>query len=201
MSEKKHLVAPRSHISQEMREERRIHKGMVFWLTGLSGSGKSTLAHAVEEVLFQKGYEIVVLDGDAIRKGLCADLGFSPEDRAENNRRIAELAKIFVRNGTLCLCAFISPSAEARKAVKQIIGPDFFREVYIACSLEECLNRDPKAFYKKAKAGEIQQYTGVAAGYDVPLLADCTICTEGESVDASAKKLLTFIMDQSAKNA
>lgn len=182
-----------------MRERRRPHRGMVFWLTGLSGAGKSTLAHAVEEILFKMDYEIVVLDGDAIRTGLCSDLGFSPKDRQENNRRIAELSKILVRNGTLCLCAFISPSATARQQVRSIVGDEFFREVYIACSLEECAKRDPKAFYKKSFQGEIKDYTGVSSGYDVPQNPDCVICTEGATIAENTQQLLAYIIEQSQK--
>jgi len=156
-----HLIAPRSHVSQEMREAKHNHKGMAFWLIGLSGAGKSTLAHAAEAALFQKDYHVIVLDGDVIRSGLCSDLGFSIDDRRENNRRIAELAKIFVRSGIICLCAFISPSAAFRRDARRIIGEDVFREVYVACSVEECERRDVKGFYHKARQGEIQNCTGV----------------------------------------
>ena len=118
MLQKVHLIAPRSHVSQEMRETKQRHKGMAFWLTGLSGAGKSTLAHGAEALLFAENYNVVVFDGDAIRGGLCRDLGFSPEDRRENNRRIAETAKLFVRAGTICLCAFISPAEEFRRMAR-----------------------------------------------------------------------------------
>ena len=116
-----HLIAPRSLVSKEMREAKQNHKGMTFWLTGLSGAGKSTLAHAAEAVLFQINYNAIVLDGDVIRSGLASDLGFSIEDRRENNRRVAELSKIFVRSGIICLCAFISPSATFRQDARRII--------------------------------------------------------------------------------
>ncbi len=196
-----HLVAPRSRVSQEMREARQPHRGMAFWLTGLSGAGKSTLAHAVEALLFEQGYHVIVLDGDAIRKGLCGDLGFSREDRQENNRRIAELAKILVRNGTLCLCAFISPAAEFRRTARQIIGQAFFREIFIACSAEECERRDVKGFYKKARQGEIRNYTGVSSGYEPPDAPDCVIRTEHCSVEENTRELLDFIIRNAAKPA
>ena len=197
---KEHIIAPRSHVSQEMREKRQIHKGMVFWFTGLSGSGKSTLAHGVEKLLFDKHYNIVVLDGDAIRTGLCGDLGFSDEERKENNRRVAELAKLFVRNGTLCLCAFISPSREARDVARRIVGAEYFREVFISCSLEECERRDVKGFYARARRGEIRNYTGVSAAYESPMVPDHTICTESASVEESTRQLLRFIEEQSCKD-
>ena len=193
-----HLVAPRSHVSQEMRELHQKHRGMAFWLTGLSGSGKSTLAHAAEKILFLKGYNnIVVLDGDAIRLGLCKDLGFSSEDRKENNRRVAELAKVLIRNGAICLCAFISPSADARQAAKEIIGADFFREIFISCSAEECELRDVKGFYAKARKGEIKNYTGVSALYEPPTCPDLLIPTGCSDIEACTIKMVDFILTQS----
>ncbi len=194
-----HLVAPRSKVSQEMREARQSHRGMVFWLTGLSGAGKSTLAHEAEALLFKQGCNIVVLDGDAIRKGLCGDLGFSPEDRLENNRRIAELAKILVRNGTICLCAFISPSETVRRMARQIIGPEFFHEIFVSCSAEECERRDVKGFYKKARRGTIADYTGVSSGYEPPEHPDCVICTEGASIEENTRQLLDYILTHASR--
>jgi len=188
-----HLIAPRSHVSQEMREAKQNHKGMAFWLTGLSGAGKSTLAHTAELLLFRKNYHVAVLDGDVIRSGLCGDLGFSMEERKENNRRIAELAKIFVRSGIICLCAFISPSAAFRHDARRIIGEDSFREVYVACSVEECERRDVKGFYKKARQGKIQNYTGISSGYEAPLSPDCSIRTEGTSESDCTALLMRFI--------
>lgn len=194
-----HLVAPRSHVSQEMREDKQAHTGVVFWLTGLSGAGKSTLAHAAEEALFAAGYNIIVLDGDAIRSGLCNDLGFSPEDREENNRRVAELAKLFVRNGTVCICAFISPAHKARAAAREIVGHAYFREVYIACSPEECERRDVKGFYKKARTGEIKNYTGVSSGYEDPANPELLIRTDTSTVSDCTKILVEYIQEQCGK--
>lgn len=196
-----HLIAPRSLVSQEMREEKQPHVGMVFWLTGLSGAGKSTLAHMAEASLFAEGCNVVVFDGDAVRSGLCGDLGFSPEDRKENNRRIAEVAKLFMRSGAICLCAFISPSASVRRQVREIVGPAYFREVFVACSVEECERRDVKGFYKKARQGIIKNYTGVGAGYEEPANPDCCICTENAAPEESAGLLLTFIKKETGKRA
>lgn len=195
----RHIIAPRSHVSQEMREARQVHKGMVFWLTGLSGAGKSTLAHGVEKILFAEQYNIVVLDGDAIRTGLCSDLGFSEADRRENNRRIAELAKILVRNGVVCLCAFISPSSDARRMARQTIGPEFFREVYVSCSVAECERRDAKGFYRKAREGQIRDYTGIGSQYEHPEAPDCVICTEASAVDSNIEQLLSFVRTEAGR--
>ena len=194
-----HLIAPRSRISREMREDRQPHKGMVFWLTGLSGSGKSTLAHHVEDALFHKGWNIIVLDGDAIRAGLCSGLGFSPEDRRENNRRIAEAARLFACAGVVCLCAFISPAESMRRMAGEIIGVEQFHEVFVSCSVEECERRDVKGFYRKARMGEIKNFTGVSAGYETPVAPDCVIGREGRAVEESAAELLAFIKERAEK--
>lgn len=194
-----HIVAPRSHVSQEMREARQSHKGMAFWLTGLSGSGKSTLAHGAELLLFNKGYSVIVLDGDAIRSGLCCDLGFSPEDRLENNRRIAELAKILVRSGTICLCAFISPLETMRRSIREIIGDAFFREIFVSCSLEECERRDCKSFYHKARTGEIANYTGIDSAYEPPVSPSFTIVTESTAIDDCTHQLVDFIINNTQR--
>ncbi len=195
MNERPNLIAPRSRVSQQMREERQGHRGMAFWLTGLSGSGKSTLAHEVEERLFRMGCNIVVFDGDAIRGGLCRDLGFSHEDRLENNRRIAEVAKLFVRAGSICLCAFISPAREHRETARAVIGEDAFREVFVDCPAEECERRDVKGFYSKARQGLIRNYTGVSAGYEIPERPECVIRTEARPVNTCADELVAFILE------
>ena len=188
-----HLIAPRSLVSKEMREEKRNHRGMVFWLTGMSGAGKSTLAHIAEAVLFRRDFDVIVLDGDAVRSGLCRDLGFSNGDRRENNRRVAELAKLFAKSGHICLCALISPSAAFREEAKGIIGEEFFREIFISCSLAECERRDVKGFYRKARQGEIANYTGIASAYEPPLAPDCVICTDNASEADCADALIRFI--------
>lgn len=193
------LVAPKSLVTLDAREARQMHRGMVFWLTGLSGSGKSTLAHSAEARLFAEGLNVVVLDGDAIRSGLCRDLGFSPEDRRENNRRVAELAKLFVQTGAVCLCAFISPAEQYRKDARVIIGNERFREVFVACSPEECERRDVKGFYQKARQGLIENFTGVSAGYEIPCRPDCTVCTENIPEERSIDSLLCYILSQVKK--
>ena len=192
-----HLIAPRSLVSKEMREARQCHRGMVFWLTGMSGAGKSTLAHIAEAVLFKQDINLIVLDGDAVRSGLCRDLGFSTNDRRENNRRVAELAKIFAKSGQICICALISPSAVFRDEAKRIIGEEVFREIFVSCSLEECERRDVKGFYKKARQGEIENYTGISSGYEPPLAPDCVIDTESASEADCADALIRFIKQHS----
>jgi adenylyl-sulfate kinase len=181
-----------------MRAKKRNHRGLAIWLTGMSGAGKSTLAHIAEAVLLKKDYHILVMDGDAVRSGLCRDLGFSAEDRRENNRRVAELAKFFAERGIICICALISPSAAFREEAKLIIGEEFFREVFISCSLEECERRDVKGFYKKARQGEIKNYTGISSGYEPPVAPDCIIDTENALEVHCAESLLCFI-EKSAK--
>ncbi|MDR0467183.1 MAG: adenylyl-sulfate kinase [Deltaproteobacteria bacterium] len=191
------LIAPRSLISKQMREERQNHRGMVFWLTGMSGAGKSTLAHIAEAVLFKQDVNVLVLDGDAVRSGLCRDLGFSVDERRENNRRVAELAKLFAHSGQICICALISPSAAFREEARRIIGEDCFREVFISCSLEECERRDVKGFYKKARQGEIKNYTGISADYEPPCAPDCIIGTDNASEADCADALIRFIRQHS----
>ncbi len=192
MEEKKYIKAPRSHVSPAMREEKNGHKGAVFWFTGLSGAGKSTIAHAVEKVLFDQDKQVMVLDGDIIRHGLCADLSFSPQGRAENIRRIAELSHIFAKQGFICLCAFISPLKIYRE-MAQVIIEDAFHEVYISCSLKECEARDVKGFYKLAREGKIKNYTGISAPYEEPEDAGLVINTENVSVDECVAQAISFI--------
>jgi len=189
----RHLIAPRSLVSKEMREEKQNHRGMVFWLTGMSGAGKSTLAHIAEAVLFKQNINVIVLDGDAVRSGLCRDLGFSADDRRENNRRVAELAKLFAKSGQICICALISPSAAFREEARCIIGEEFFREIFISCSLEECERRDVKGFYKKARQGEIKNYTGISSDYEPPIAPDYVINTENAPEADCADALIRFI--------
>jgi len=192
-----HIIAPRSLVSKEKREEKQNHRGMVFWLTGMSGAGKSTLAHIAEAVLFKQNINALVLDGDAVRSGLCRDLGFSADDRRENNRRVAELASLFAKIGHICICALISPSAAFREEAKRIIGEGFFREIFISCSLEECERRDVKGFYKKARQGEIRHYTGISSAYEPPLAPDCVINTENAAEADCADALIRFIRQHS----
>jgi adenylylsulfate kinase len=166
----------------------------VIWFTGLSGSGKSTLAIALERQLFDQGYSVAVLDGDNIRTGINTNLSFSPEDREENIRRIAEVAKLFLSNGMICIVSFISPTRDMRAMAKQIIGQDDFIEIFIDTPIEICEERDVKGLYKKARAGEIADFTGVNASYEAPLSPDVHIRTEGHSIEESLKELAQKVL-------
>lgn len=163
-------------VTREAKEKLFKQKGKVFWFTGLSSSGKSTIANATEHKLHELGYKTMVLDGDNIRMGLCKDLGFSPQDRSENIRRISEVAKLFAESGTIVLTAFISPYREDREMARSIIGPDFI-EIFVDTPLDVCEARDPKGLYKKARAGEIKGFTGIDSPYEAPLRPDMIIDT------------------------
>ena len=169
-------------------------KARVFWFTGLSGAGKSTLAERARERLRQKGWPVAVLDGDVVRRGLCRDLGFSLEDRRENNRRCAEVAKILACTADqICLCSFISPVIALRAAVRSIIGDDLYREIYIKCDLRTCIARDPKGNYAKALAGKLAGYTGIDSPYEEPLQPDCVLETGLEDEEQCTARLVTYI--------
>ncbi len=178
-------------VTRERREKLNQHKGGVFWFTGLSGAGKSTLAHAVEEKLHQKGYRTFVLDGDNVRHGLCADLAFSDEDRKENIRRVGQMAKLYVEAGIIVLTAFISPFRADRENVRKICGGDF-HEIYCKCSLEVCEERDVKGLYKRARAGEIPDFTGISSPYEAPESADLEINTE-ERFEECSEQVFMYI--------
>ncbi len=175
-------------IKRADREARNRHRGAVIWFTGLSGSGKSTLSQMVEKALFAGGVHCYVLDGDNIRHGLNRDLGFSPQDREENIRRIGEVAKLMADAGMLALTAFISPYRADRDRNRAIMAQGEFIEVYCRCPLEECERRDPKGLYKKARAGMIPEFTGISAPYEEPLAAELVLDTDrlspGECVQA-----------------
>lgn len=168
-------------------------RGQVFWLTGLSGSGKSTIAIEVERRLTEEGVVTVLLDGDNVRGGLCRDLTFSAEDREENNRRISEVAKIMVQNGLVVLCTFITPQEEAREKAREIIGKDDFHLIYVEASIDDCKKRDPKGLYKKAISGEIENFTGISAPFDIPQNADLVINTRENNREQSSRILLDYI--------
>lgn len=181
------------HISREDRNRQNKHGSLVLWFTGLSGSGKSTIASKLEERLFKQGVQTYALDGDNIRSGLNRGLGFSREDRFENNRRISEVAKLFMDAGMLTITAFISPLKEDRDQAKNIIGRENFLEIFVNTPLEICEERDVKGFYAKARAGEIKNFTGISAPYEAPEAPDFEIKTEEESVEESVERLLKFL--------
>jgi adenylylsulfate kinase len=183
------------HITRSDRERIHGHRGATLWFTGLSGSGKSTVARKVEALLSQRRAYVYTLDGDNVRHGLCSDLGFSPQDRVENIRRIGEVCKLFTDAGTLTLAAFVSPYRADRERVRTILGGDFI-EVYVAADLAVCESRDPKGLYKKARAGEIADFTGISAPYEAPTSAEITLHTDQESVDASAERVVRYLEAQ-----
>ena len=179
-------------VSAEARETRNGHRGGVLWLTGLSGAGKSTIAAAAERRLFDKGYQVSVLDGDNLRHGLSADLGFSPEDRAENIRRIGEVGALFARAGMIAITAFISPYRSDRARARSA-HPSGFAEIYVRADLATCEARDPKGLYKKARAGEIPEFTGISAPYEAPESPDLVIDTDRAGIEASVDLLVGYI--------
>lgn len=182
-------------ITREDRERAHGHQGAVIWFTGLSASGKSTLAHALENALFERGCKTYVLDGDNIRHGLNKDLGFSPEDREENIRRIGEVAKLFADAGLIVLTAFISPYRQDREKARKLNSKNFI-EVYVKCNIDICEQRDPKGLYKKAKAGEIPEFTGITAPYEEPENPEIVIDTGNCTVEQAVNFLLTYLTQQ-----
>lgn len=168
----------------------------MLWFTGLSGSGKSTLAHAVEEELFRKGCYTYILDGDNIRHGLNSDLGFSEADRRENIRRIGEVAKLFVDAGIIVLAAFISPYREDRERVRALFEPAEFIEVFVNCDLAVCESRDPKGLYRKARSGELKQFTGIDSPYEVPFRPELVVNTACYGVEDSVRAVLAFVTER-----
>ena len=184
------------HPGQVTRDDRqRItgHRGCTVWFTGLSGSGKSTIAVAVEKSLWDRGVRSYILDGDNIRHGLNNDLGFSPEDRTENIRRIGEVAKLFTDGGVLNLTAFISPYRSDRDRVRSIMGEGDFIEVHVDCPVEECERRDVKGLYAKARAGKIPEFTGISAPYEAPEKPEIVLETAKLSEEQSVAKVLEYL--------
>ena len=179
--------------SREAKERRLGQRGVTVWFTGLSGSGKSTIAIALEQALASRGVLCRILDGDNIRSGINANLGFSPEDRRENIRRIAEVCKLFTETGIVTLAAFVSPQRELREMARTIIGDDDFVEVYVSTSLAECERRDVKGLYAKARRGEIAEFTGVSAPFEAPEHADLTLDTAHLRVEESVERILEAI--------
>lgn len=180
-------------VSRTMREKQNGCKSVILWFTGLSGSGKSTLAHAVEEKLFNKGCRTFVFDGDNVRHGICGDLSFSEEDRHENIRRIGELNKLCIEAGIMSLSAFISPFKDDRKKVRDMVKDEDFIEIYCKCSLDVCESRDVKGLYKKARSGEIKNYTGISSPYESPDEPEILINTDKESLSESVEKVINYL--------
>lgn len=180
-------------LPRQSKEELLQQRGKVLWFTGLSGSGKSTIAKGVEKALHEQGFFSVVLDGDNIRAGINNNLGFSDEDRTENIRRIAEVAKLFCTNGIITICCFVSPTESIRKQAKTIIGENDFLEIFINTPIEECERRDVKGLYAKARAGEIQDFTGINAPFEPPVQPDLQIQTLHKTVEENVKAVLDFI--------
>jgi adenylylsulfate kinase len=197
MNEKSTNIHPFSHLlPRESKEELLRQQGKVLWLTGLSGSGKSTIAKGLEEALHDKGFFSVVLDGDNVRTGINKNLSFSEDDRRENIRRIAEVAKLFVANGVVTICSFVSPTEELRALARKVIGKDDFLQVFINTPIEECEKRDVKGLYAKARKGEIKDFTGINAPFENPTDPDLEIKTSNKSAEESVKELLEFVLPQ-----
>lgn len=197
---KQKLVWHPSLISREQREAMHGHRAAVVWLTGLPGSGKSSIAHLVEQQLFLAKCQTLVLDGDNVRHGLSADLGFSPADREEHMRRVGELAKLMYGAGMIVLCAFVSPTRNGRNRVRNMLPSGAFIEVYCKCPAEVCEQRDSKGFYASARAGKIEDYTGVSAPYEEPLEPDMVLDTASGSIEHCAKTIIGLLLQRGVIN-
>ena len=187
------VVFQEYRITKSDREKKNGHNAFLIWFTGLSGSGKSTLANLLEIELFNTGVSTYTLDGDNIRTGINKNLGFSAADRSENIRRIAEISNLFIEAGTVVIGAFVSPYLKDRENIKNMVGAENFVEIYVNTSIEECEARDVKGLYKKVRAGEIQNMTGITDPYEAPLHPDLEIQTEHESIEISIKKIINYI--------
>lgn len=180
-------------VSNQQRQKLNGHKGAVLWFTGLSGCGKSSVANAVDRLLHDRGIHTYILDGDNIRQGLNKNLDFSPEDRTENIRRIGEVANLFCDSATIVLTAFISPYKQDRSQVRSIIPEGQFLEVFVDASLETCEARDPKGLYKKARAGEIQDFTGIGSPYEAPEHAEIHLDSDTQSIEELANEVINHL--------
>ncbi len=183
-------------IKKVHRRKRNGHSSAIIWLTGLSGSGKSTIANKLEAVLFEKGLNVYVLDGDNVRNGLNKDLGFSAQDREENIRRIGEVAKLFVDAGIIAITAFISPYKKDREIVRRSVDKDEFIEVFVKCPLDVCETRDVKGLYRKAKKGEVKSFTGIDDIYEEPENPEIVIETDKIGVTEAVNKVLNYLQEK-----
>lgn len=189
------VVRVQHRVRSDEYAERNGHRGGVLWLTGLPGSGKSTLAFQLERRLFDLGYQVYVLDGDNLRHGLNGDLGFTQDDRTENIRRASEVAALFAQAGLICIAAFISPYRADRDRARAASGEGFY-EIYVRASVAECERRDPKGHYKRARAGEIKDFTGVDAPYEPPSAPELIVDTEAYGISECANILERFVADR-----
>jgi len=187
----KNIVWHHATVTRARRQEQNRHRGAIIWFTGLSGSGKSTLAHAVEETLHQQGCRTFVLDGDNVRHGLCSDLGFSSKDRIENIRRIGEMAKLFMEAGVIVLTAFISPYRADRERVRGMVEHGDFIEIFCNAPIEVCEARDVKGMYKKARAGQIAEFTGISSPYEAPENPELSVNTGKEELDDCVQQVIS----------
>jgi len=197
MNEKSNnIVWHKPSVNVDDRWKSNGYRSCILWFTGLSASGKSTIAHELDRYLHRAGIHSYVLDGDNVRHGLNRDLGLSPEDRKENIRRIGEVSKLFVDAGILVLAAFISPYREDRRMVRELMEDGQFIEVYVKCSLRECESRDPKGFYKRAKIGEIREFTGISAPYEVPENPEIVLKTDKMNIEKSVNYILNYLVEK-----
>ncbi|MEH7236466.1 adenylyl-sulfate kinase [Bacillus sp. JJ1562] len=193
MGEEQNIIWHQSTVTKHERQRQNQHKSCVIWFTGLSGSGKSSLANSLDQVLFSNKVQSYVLDGDNIRHGLNAGLGFSKEDRKENIRRIGEVSKLFVESGQIVSTAFISPFREDREQVRELFPDGEFIEVYVKCPISVCENRDPKGLYKKARNGEISEFTGISSPYEEPNQPELVIETDQFTISQSVETIIDYL--------
>lgn len=196
MEKSSNTVWHHATVTRAKRQEKNRHKSVILWFTGLSGAGKSTLAHAVEDRLYHKGCSTFVLDGDNVRHGLCSDLAFSDKDRVENIRRIGEVAKLTIEAGIITLTAFISPFRSDRSVARKLVPHGDFIEIYCQCSLEKCEKRDVKGLYKRARAGEISDFTGISSPYEQPLKPELTVDTGKHSINECVDKVMVLLIER-----
>ncbi len=193
------IIWHKTSVSTEERSLTKKHKPIVLWYTGLSGAGKSTIANAVDRMLYERGYHTYIIDGDNIRHGLNHDLGFDEISRTENIRRVSEVAKLFVDAGLIVSVVLISPFIYDREQARKIIGDNFI-EIFIDAPLAECEKRDPKKLYKKAREGEIANFTGISSPYEKPINPDIHITSSSKTIDECADKIINYLLDKNILN-
>ncbi len=196
----KNTVWHEPSIYRKDREKMNGHKSVIIWFTGLSGAGKSTVAHALEDILHKNKIRTFVLDGDNVRQGLCKDLGFSEDDREENIRRIGEVSRLMMEAGVIVLSAFISPFIKDRKIVRELVTKGEFIEVFCDAPIDVCETRDVKGLYKKARAGEIQEFTGISSPYEAPTKPEILLDTANQTIEKSVERILAYLRKQQIIN-